>query len=84
MIAQSNSKMAHTHHLGPSMGYLNLNLRPFAHIWMKTSPRASFNPPNHRLEPQSYLSRRRTAHYAYVWIIGVSTKLRYVIVTPCL
>ena len=32
MIAQSNSKRAHTHHLGPSMSYLNLNLRPFACI----------------------------------------------------
>ena len=32
MIAQSNSKRAHTHRLGLSMGYLNLNLRPFACI----------------------------------------------------
>ena len=32
MIAQLNSKRAHTHHLGPSMGYLNLNLRPFTCI----------------------------------------------------
>ena len=83
MIAQSNSKMVHIQYLSPSMGYLNPNLRLFAHIWMKTSLRASFNPPNHWLGPQSYLSRRRMVHYDYVWIIGVSTKLRCVIVIPC-
>ena len=43
MIAQSNSKMVHIQYLSPSMGYLNPNLRLFAHIWMKTSLRASFN-----------------------------------------
>ena len=83
MIAQSNSKMAHIHHLSPSMGYQNPNLRLFTHIWMKTSLRASFNPPNHRSAPPSYLSRRRTAHYDYVWINEVLTKLQCVIVIPC-
>ena len=84
MIAQSNSKMAHIHHLSPSMGYQNPNLRLFTHIWMKTSLRASFNPPNHRPGPQSYLSRRRImVYYDYVWIIGVSTKLHCVIIIPC-
>ena len=67
----------------PINGYLHENLRLFAHTWMKTSLRASFNPPNHRSAPPSYLSRRRTAHYDYVWINEVLTKLQCVIVIPC-
>ena len=47
MTSQLNSKMTHIHDLGPSVGYQNPNLRFFAHIWLKTSLRASFNPPNH-------------------------------------
>ena len=61
-----------------------LTHRPYDHICPIISQRASFNPPNHWLAHQSYLSKRRTAPYTYLWIIGVSTKLRYVIIIPCL
>ena len=66
MIAQLSSKQVSTPHLVLSMGYLNLNLTLSAHIWPRISRKASFNPPNPRSGYQSYLSKSRTAPYAYV------------------
>mgnify|MGYP006889241689 CR=1 FL=1 len=66
MIAQSNSKLASIPHPVLSMGYQNPNMRLSAHIWLRISRRASFNPLNHQQGHQSYLSKRRTAPYAYV------------------
>ena len=48
------------------MGYRNPSFRLSTHVWLTTSWRASFNPPNHLVGHQSYLSKWRMASYVFM------------------